>query len=97
MLDILPAQLRVKVIAGPYTCQACDTPITLAPAPPRPADGGMATEALIAHVLISKFADRLPLYWQAQIFFRQGITLGRSTLGDWIGLACWWLRPVNST
>ncbi len=95
MLDILPAQLRVKVIRRPrYTCQACDTPITQAPAPPRPIDGGMATEALIAHVLISKFADHLPLYRQAQIFSRQGIALDRSTLGDWIGRACWWLRPV---
>ncbi len=95
MLDILPAHLRVKVIRRPrYTCQACDTPITQAPAPPRPIDGGMATEALIAHVLINKFADHLPLYRQAQIFSRQGIALDRSTLGDWIGRACWWLRPV---
>jgi transposase len=53
-----------------YNCQACDTPITQAPAPARPIDGGMATEALIAHVLISKFADHLPLYRQAQIFQR---------------------------
>jgi transposase len=95
MLDILPAQLRVKVIRRPrYTCQACDTPITQAPAPPRPIDGGMASEALIAHVLVSKFADHLPLYRQAKIFERQGITLDRSTLGDWIGRACWWLRPI---
>nr|WP_039884619.1 IS66 family transposase [Acidocella sp. MX-AZ02] len=95
MLDILPAQLRVKVICRPrYICQACDTPIVQAPAPPRPIDGGMATEALISHVLVSKFADHLPLYRQAQIFERQGITLDRSTLGDWIGRACWWLRPV---
>jgi len=53
----------------------------------------MATEALIAHMLISKFADHLPLYRQAQIFSRQGIVLDRSTLGDWIGRACWWLCP----
>jgi transposase len=54
----------------------------------------MATEALIAHVLISKFCDYLPLYRQSQIFQRQGIMLDRSTLGDWIGRACWWLRPL---
>ncbi len=53
MLDLVPAQLRVKVIRRPrYTCQACDTPITQAPAPPRPIDGGMATEALIAHASV---------------------------------------------
>ena len=39
-------------------------------------------------------ADHLPLYRQAQIFLRQGLALDRSTLGDWIGRACWWLRPV---
>ena len=54
----------------------------------------MATEALIAHVLISKFADHLPLYRQAQIFLRQGIALDRSTLSDWVGRACWWLTPL---
>jgi transposase len=62
MLDIVPSPLRVKVIPRPrYTCKACDTPIVQAPAPERPIDGGMATEALIAHVLISKFCDYLPL------------------------------------
>ena len=55
----------------------------------------MATEALVAHVLVGKFVDHLPLYRQAQIFERQGIKLNRSTLGDWVGRACWWLRPVN--
>lgn len=95
MLDIVPMPLRVKVIVRPrYTCQACDTPIVQAPAPARPIDGGMATEALIAHVLISKFSDYLPLYRQSQIFLRHGVKLDRSTLGDWIGRACWWLRPL---
>lgn len=95
MLDIIPAQFRVKVIRrGRYACAACASPIVQASAPPRPIDGGMATEALVAHVLISKFADHLPLYRQAQIFERQGILLDRSTLGDWVGRACWWLRPL---
>lgn len=96
MLDMVPAIFRVKVIRRPrYACDACDTPIVQAPAPPRPIDGGMATEALVAHVLVGKFVDHLPLYRQAQIFERQGIKLNRSTLGDWVGRACWWLRPVN--
>jgi len=95
MLDMVPAIFRVKVIRRPrYACDACDTPIVQAPAPPRPIDGGMATEALVAHVLVGKFVDHLPLYRQAQIFERQGIKLNRSTLGDWVGRACWWLRPV---
>ena len=54
----------------------------------------MATEALLAHVLVAKYADFLPLYRQAQIFARQGIELDRSTLCDWVGRACWWLEPL---
>ena len=65
-----------------------------APAPERPIDGGMATEALIAHVVVSKFCDSLPLYRQAQMLARQGVTLDRSTLSNWVGRACWWLTPL---
>jgi hypothetical protein len=54
----------------------------------------MATEALLAYVLVAKYADFLPLYRQAQIFARQGIELDRSTLCDWVGRACWWLEPL---
>ena len=54
----------------------------------------MATEALVAHVLVSKFCDSLPLYRQSQMLARQGITLDRSTLGNWVGRACWWLTPL---
>jgi hypothetical protein len=54
----------------------------------------MATEALVAHVVVSKFCDGLPLYRQAQMLKRQGITLDRSTLSAWVGRACWWLTPL---
>src|SRR3954449_6933282 len=95
MLDIAPAQLRVKVIRRPrYGCRACEEAVVQAPAPERPITGGMATEALLAHVLVAKFSDHLPLYRQAQIFARQGIELDRSTLCDWVGRACWWLEPL---
>jgi transposase len=59
----------------------------VAPAPDRPIDGGMATEAMIAHGLVSKFCDSLPLYRQSQMLARQGITLDRSTLSHWAELA----------
>src|SRR5277367_4532346 len=63
MLDIVPAQLRAKVVRRPrYGCRACGEAVVQAPAPERPIDGGMATEALLAHVLVSKFCDFLPLY-----------------------------------
>jgi transposase len=95
MLDIVPAQLRVKVIRRPrYGCRTCEGAVVQAPAPERPITGGMATEALLAHVLVAKYADFLPLYRQAQIFARQGIELDRSTLSDWVGRACWWLEPL---
>jgi len=95
MLDYVPAQFRVRVIRRPrYGCRACQEAVVQAPAPDRPIDGGMATEALLAHVLISKYGDHLPLYRQAQIFARQGMTLDRSTLCDWVGRACWWLMPL---
>src|SRR3954466_12553276 len=58
MLDIVPAQLRVRVIRRPrYGCRACEEAVVQAPAPERPITGGMATEALLAHVLVAKYAD----------------------------------------
>src|SRR3954454_23862873 len=95
VIDIVPAVLRVRVIRRPrYACRACEEAVVQAPAPERPITGGMATEALLAHVLVPKFSDNLPLYRQAQIYARQGIELDRSTLCDWVGRACWWLEPL---
>jgi len=94
-LDIVPSQLRVKVTRRPrYACRGCESAVVQAPAPDRPIDGGMATEAMVVHVVVSKFCDGLPLYRQAQIFKRQGIHLDRSTLSSWVGRACWWLTPL---
>jgi hypothetical protein len=77
-----------------YACRNCEAAVVVAEAPARPIDGGMPTEALIAHVLISKSCDSLPLYRQAQMLARQGIALDHSTLCNWVGTACWWLRPL---
>lgn len=55
----------------------------------------MPTEATVAQVLVSKYADHLPLYRQAQIYARQGIDLDRSKLADWVGHAAWHLRPLH--
>src|SRR4051812_46528406 len=95
MLDLVPAVLRVRVVRRPrYGRRACEEAVVQAPAPERPITGGMATEALLAHVLVAKYGDFLPLYRQAQIFARQGVELDRSTLCDWVGRACWWLEPL---
>jgi transposase len=94
-LDIVPAQLRVRVTRRPrYACRACEGAVVVVEAPERPIDGGMATEALIVHVLVSKFCDSLPLYRQSQMLARQGIKIDRSTLANWVGRACWWLTPL---
>ena len=94
-LDIVPAQLRVIVTVRPrYACRACSDGVTQAPAPTALIEGGLPTEGAIAHVLVSKYADHLPLYRQSQMLARSGITLDRSTLADWVGVAGFHLRPV---
>ena len=94
-LDIIPAQFRVIVTRRPkYACRSCESGITQAPAPAHIIAGGMPTEATLAHVLVSKYADHLPLYRQAQIYSRQGIDLDRSTLAAWIGKSAFELTPV---
>ncbi len=94
-LDIVPAQFRVIVTRRPkYACRSCTDGVVQAPAPARLIPGGMPTEATVAHVLVSKYADHLPLYRQAQIYSRQGVDLDRSTLADWVGRAAFELRPV---
>jgi len=95
-LDIIPAQFRVIVTRRPkYACRSCTNGVVQAPAPSRLIPGGMPTEATVAHVLVSKYADHLPLYRQAQIYSRQGVDLDRSTLAGWVGKAAYELRPVS--
>jgi transposase len=95
-LDMVPAQFRVLVTIRPkYACRSCEDGVTQAPAPARLIEGGLPSEATIAQVLVSKYADHLPLYRQAQIYGRQGIDLDRSTLADWVGHAAWHLRPLH--
>ena len=95
-LDVVPAQVRILVVRRPkYACRACTDGIIQAPAPARLIEGGLPTDALVAHVLVSKYADHCPLYRQAQILARQGVMLDRSTLADWVGRAAHLLRPVH--
>lgn len=94
-LDIVPAQLRVMVTVRPkYACRTCTDGVTQAPTPPWLIEGGLPTEGAIAHVLVSKYADHLPLYRQSQILARSGIDIHRSTLADWVGVAAFHLRPI---
>ena len=84
-LDVIPAQFRVIVTRRPkLACRACAGTVVQAPAPARLIESGLPTEALVAHVLVARYADHLPLYRQAQIMARQGVSLERSTLSFWL-------------
>ena len=94
-LDIVPAQLRVIVTVRPkYACRTCEAGVIQAAAPAHLIIGGLPTEGALAQVLISKYADHLPLYRQSQIYARSGVELDRSTLAGWVGKASFHLTPV---
>jgi transposase len=103
-LDKVPARLRVIVTRRPkYACRSCEKTgadetagVIQAPAPVRLIPGGLPTEALVADVLVSKYADHLPLYRQAQILAREGVHLNRSTLAHWVGFAAYELGPLHA-
>jgi transposase len=94
-VDVIPAQHRILVTRRPkYGCRACAGAVVQAPAPERLIRAGLPTEAMVAHVLVSKYAWHLPLYRQAQILLAQGIEIDRSTLAFWVGYAAAELMPL---
>ena len=87
-LDVVPAQFRVIVTHRPkYVCRACTQGVVQAPAPERLIKGGLPTEAMVASVLVAKYAWHLPLYRQAQMLLAQGLDIKRATLAFWVGYA----------
>lgn len=94
MLDMIAAQLKVIRIARlKKSCRQCEKMVQ-APAPSRPIPGSMAGAGLLAHILVSKFDDHLPLYRQSEIFARMGADIPDSTLVDWCGRAMRVLQPL---
>ena len=94
-LDVIPAQYQVIATRRPkYACRTCQEAVVQAPAPARLIEGGLPTEQLVAHVVVAKYADHCPLYRQAQILARQGITIDRSVLAFWTGYAAAEIKPV---
>jgi len=94
-LDVIPVQFRVIATKRPkLVCRPCAGPLAQMPAPARLIEGGIPTEALVAHVLVARYADNLPLYRQTQVMARQGVMLDRSTLSFWMGYAAAELAPV---
>jgi transposase len=74
----------IRIVRPKLACASCDT-IVQAPAPTRPIERGMAGPGLLAHVLVSKYGDHVPLYRQAEIFAREGLELDRTLLAQWVG------------
>jgi len=94
-LDVIPAQFRVIVTHRPkYACRACQQAVVQAPAPERLIKGGLPTEALVAYVLVAKYAWHLPLYRQAQMLVAQGLDIKRAILAFWVGYAAAELKPL---
>jgi transposase len=100
-LDYIPAKVQVqRHIRYKYACKACegvedDGPtVKIAPAPVQLIEKSIATEGLLAHIIVSKFADALPLYRQQKIFARLGIELSRATMANWLIQAAQRCNPL---
>lgn len=95
MLEYVPARFKViRYVRPELSCTKCDV-IVQAEAPSRPMARGLAGPGLLAHVLVSKYADHQPLYRQAEIYAREGVELERSTLADWVGATSELLAPLQ--
>ncbi len=93
-LDYIPGVFEVeRHIRGKWVCRSCER-IIQAPVPPQVIDKGIPTAGLLAHVLVAKYADHLPLYRQEGIFERAGLGIARSTLAQWVGTCGVRLEPI---
>ncbi len=94
MLEFVPSHFKVLRHVRPrLACRCCERIVQM-PAPSRPIDRGIPGPGLLAHVLVSKYADHLPLHRQAGIYAREGVEIDRSTLADWVGSAARLLDPL---
>jgi len=94
LLDYVPGSFRViRHVRPKLSCRSCET-ITQAPAPSLPIRRGRAGAGLLAHVLVAKYCDHLPLHRQAEIYAREDIDLSRSTMADMVGQSARLLRPL---
>jgi transposase len=93
-LEYVPGRFVVNRIVRPRMACSCCEKISQAALPSRPIERGRPGPGLLAHVLVNKYADHLPLYRQSQIFEREGVDLERSTLADWVGKSAALLEPL---
>src|SRR5664279_4392689 len=94
ILEYIPANFKViRHVRPKFACKQCER-IVEAPAPSRTIERGLAGPGLLAHVLVAKYADHLPLYRQSEIYAREGVDLDRSTLAGWVGATSELLAPL---
>jgi hypothetical protein len=93
----VPASFRIRQTSRlKYACPVCHDGVVEAPAPVQAVEKSLAAEGLLAHVIVSKYADHLPLHRLEGIFARHGVTLARSTLSDWVGDVAAALAPIDA-
>src|SRR3954468_219709 len=93
-LDYVPGRFKViRHVRAKLSCRTCDT-VVAAPAPDHAIARGRAGARLLAHIVLSKYDDHLPLYRQAEIFARDGVNLETSTLSGWVGATAAALQPL---
>jgi transposase len=93
-LEYVPQRFKViRQVRTKLACAGCDK-IVQADTPSRPIQRGIAGPGLLAHVLVSKYCDHLPLYRQSEIYAREGVDLDRSTLADWVGATSSLVAPL---
>jgi transposase len=94
VLEYVPSSFKVTVhLRDVVSCRLCET-IMQAPLPSFPIERGRPGPGLLAHVVVGKYADGLPLYRQTEIYEREGVDLDRSTMADWVGTTAALLRPL---
>ncbi len=93
-LEYVPGRFTVNRIVRPRMACSCCEAVLQTPMPSRPIERGRPGPGLLAHVLVSKYCDHLPLYRQSQIYQREGIDLDRSTMADWVGKSTALLEPL---
>lgn len=93
--EYVPAKVvRHEIIRPKLACKCGKAGVSIAPLPPSVVAQGQPSASLVAHVLLSKYADHLPLYRQQQQFARLGVNFPKSTLNDWVEQGAIWLQPI---
>jgi transposase len=93
-LEVVPASWKViQHVREKFSCRQCEH-ITQVPAPSHPIARGRAGPQLLGQVLFNKYRAHLPLNRQSDIYAKEGIELGVSTLADWVGAATATLLPL---